>query len=124
VRNSSARNFLRDGMKKGDLAFFYHSMADPSAVAGICEVVREGYPDESAFDSKHEYYDADSVRETPTWFVVDVRAVEKLKREVTLTEIKANPALAEMKLLKISRLAVVPVRKTEWDIITGMSEKA
>ena len=123
VRNSSARNFLRDGMKKGDLAFFYHSMADPSAVAGICEVVREGYPDESAFDSKHEYYDADSVSETPTWFMVDVRAVEKLKREVTLAEIKANPALAEMKLLKISRLAVVPVRKEEWDIIIKMREK-
>ncbi|MEP6781346.1 MAG: EVE domain-containing protein [Gemmatimonadaceae bacterium] len=92
--------------------------------AHVSERVGEGYPDESALDPQHEYYDAEFVRKTPTWFMVDVRAVEKLKREVTLTEIKTNSALSEMKLLKISRLSVVPVRKSEWDMVTAMSKKA
>jgi predicted RNA-binding protein with PUA-like domain len=121
VRNTGARNFLRDGMKVGDLAFYYHSNAEPSAIVGICEVVREGYPDHTAFDPKHEYFDADSVMETPTWFMVDVRAVERLPRPVTLPELKATAALKEMALLKVGRLSVVPVAPAEWEMILRMS---
>lgn len=122
VRNSSARNFLRDGMKKGDLAFYYHSNADPSAIVGICEVVREGYPDPTALDPTHDYYDPASNADTPTWFMVDVKAVRKLKAPVALPEIKASAALSEMALVKVGRLSVVPVQPNEWDTVIAMSE--
>lgn len=121
VRNTGARNFLRDAMKQGDLAFYYHSNAEPSAIVGICEVVREGYPDHTALDPAHPYYDAESVRETPTWFMVDVKAVRALERPVTLPEIKASAALTEMALIKVGRLSVVPVTAQEWDLVLAMS---
>ncbi len=122
VRNSSARNFLRDGMKKGDLAFYYHSNAEPSAIVGICEVVREGYPDPTALDPAHDYYDAMSNADTPTWFMVDVKAVTKLKSPVALPEIKNSAALSEMALVRVGRLSVVPVRPNEWETVIAMSE--
>ncbi len=123
VRNSSARNFLRDGMKKGDRCFYYHSNATPSAIVGICEVVKEGYPDHTAFDPAHDYFDPKSDPDTPTWFMVDVRAVEALPRPVTLAELKAEPALAEMALIKVGRLSVVPVRAAEWETVLAMSRR-
>ena len=122
VRNSSARNFLRDGMKKGDLAFYYHSNADPSAIVGICEVVREGYPDPTALDPAHDYYDASSNADTPTWFMVDVKAVRTLASPVALPAIKNSAALREMALVKVGRLSVVPVQPDEWDTVIAMSE--
>jgi predicted RNA-binding protein with PUA-like domain len=121
VRNTAARNFMRDGMKKGDRAFFYHSNADPAAIVGIVEIVREGYPDDGAFDRRNEYFDPKSNRDAPTWFMVDVKAVKRLKRPVTLAEIKAEPALAEMALVRVGRLSVVPVTPEEWETIIGMS---
>jgi predicted RNA-binding protein with PUA-like domain len=121
VRNTGARNFLRDAMKRGDLAFYYHSNTEPSAIVGICEVVRESYPDHTAFDPKHPYYDPASVRDTPTWFMVDVKAVRALEHPVTLAAIKANPALSEMAFIKVGRLSVVPVTREEWDIVLTMS---
>jgi predicted RNA-binding protein with PUA-like domain len=123
VRNTGARNFLRDGLKRGDLAFYYHSNAEPSAIAGICEVVREGYPDPTALDPAHPYYDPASVAATPTWFMVDVKAVEALARPVTLPEIKASAALANMALLKVSRLSVVPITAAEWKLVLEMSRR-
>lgn len=120
VRSTGARNFLRDGMKRGDLVLYYHSNADPSAIVGICEVVREGYPDTTAFDPAHPYYDADSDPATPTWFMVDVRAVSAFARPVTLNEVKETPALSEMSLIKVGRLSVVPVTPAEWDVIVAM----
>jgi predicted RNA-binding protein with PUA-like domain len=122
VRNSSARNFLRDGMKQGDLAFYYHSNAEPSAIVGICEVVREGYPDPTALDPAHDYYDAASNADTPTWFMVDVKAVKKLTSPVALPEIKNSAALSEMALVKVGRLSVVPVQPNEWETVIAMSE--
>jgi predicted RNA-binding protein with PUA-like domain len=122
VRNSSARNFLRDGMKKGDLAFYYHSNAEPSAIVGICEVVREGYPDPTALDPAHDYYDASSNADMPTWFMVDVKAVKKLESPVALPEIKSSAALSEMALVKVGRLSVVPVQHNEWETVIAMSE--
>ena len=122
VRNSSARNFLRDGMKKGDLAFYYHSNAEPSAIVGICEVVREGYPDPTALDPAHDYYDASSNADTPTWFMVDVKAVRQLASPVALPAIKNSEALRDMALVKVGRLSVVPVQPDEWDTVIAMSE--
>lgn len=120
VRNPVARNFLRDGMKKGDRVFYYHSMADPPSVVGICEVVREGYPDHTQFDKKSDYHDPKATKEKPIWYMVDLRAVKKLKRPVSLTEIKATPSLANMALVRIGRLSVSPVSPEEWETILAM----
>jgi predicted RNA-binding protein with PUA-like domain len=122
VRNFVARNFLRDGMKVGDQVFFYHSGAGATAIVGICEVVRDGYPDATAFDSKHAHHDPDSDPKSPKWYMVDLRAVEKLARPVTLAEMKARHELAGMALLRIGRLSVTPVTAAEWDVIRRMAE--
>ena len=121
IRNFAARNFLRDGMKRGDLVFFYHSMGKPQAIVGICEVVREGYPDPTAFDPKGPGHDPASKESDPTWFAVDLRAVEALPRPVTLAEIKARPELAEMALVRIGRLSVTPVTSKEWETVLAMA---
>jgi predicted RNA-binding protein with PUA-like domain len=121
VRNFAARNFLRDGMRLGDQVFFYHSSTNPQAIVGICEVVREGYPDSTATDKKHAHFDAKSDAKDPTWYMVDLKAVKPLARPVTLTEIKANKALADMALVRIGRLSVTPVTAAEWEAILGMS---
>ena len=121
VRNFAARNFLRDGMRLGDRVFFYHSMADAQVIAGICEVVREGYADFTALDPKHEHFDEESKPDAPTWFMVDVRAVAQFTRPVTLPEIKARKELADMALIRIGRLSVTPVRPMEWETIVEMA---
>jgi len=121
VRNFAARNFLRDAMQVGDPVFFYHSMAEPQHIAGICEVVREGYPDHTAFDARHTGFDAESSPDAPTWFMVDLRAVESLVKPVTLAAMKAAPALSRMALLRIGRLSVTPVTPAEWATIVAMS---
>ena len=120
VRNFAARNFLRDGMKRGDRVFFYHSSTDPQAIVGICEVVREAYPDPTAFDRKHDQFDPQSDAKNPKWFMVDLRAVAPLARPVTLAAIKARPELAQMALVRIGRLSVSPVTRTEWETISAM----
>jgi predicted RNA-binding protein with PUA-like domain len=121
VRNHAARNFLRDGMRHGDLVFFYHSSTDPSAIVGICEVQREAYPDHTALDPAHPGYDPESSPAKPTWFMVDLRAVEPLPRPVTLSMIKKDRALAQMALLRIGRLSVTPVTPAEWQAILALS---
>ena len=125
VRNYQARNFLRDKMKKGDLAFFYHSNAEPSGIAGIVEIVKEGYPDPSAFEQKDIHYDPKSIKEKPVWFVVEIRFVKKFKRLVSLQEIKRKPALRNMQLLRSARLSVQPVSPAEWkEILTFSGQTA
>jgi predicted RNA-binding protein with PUA-like domain len=124
VRNSSARNFLRDGMKKGDLCFYYHSNADPSGIAGVCEVVKEGYPDPTAWDPNHDYFDPKCDPDMPTWFMVDVKAVKPLPKLVSLDAIKATPALSEMALVRVGRLSVVPVTPAEWKTVLTMGGAA
>jgi predicted RNA-binding protein with PUA-like domain len=120
VRNFAARNFMRDGMKLGDQVFYYHSSVDPQVIVGICEVAREAYPDTTAFDPKHHGYDEDADPDAPTWYMVDLRAVEPLTRPVTLAELKAKPELSQMALLRIGRLSVTPVTAAEWAVILGM----
>src|SRR5262245_1428826 len=95
VRNYSARNHLRAG-KAGDLVFFYHSSAKPTAVVGIAKIVREAYPDPSQFDPKSDYFDKDSRRDDPRWSLVDIEFVEAFKNPVTLDEMKEMPALKEI----------------------------
>lgn len=121
VRNFAARNFLRDGMKVGDRVFFYHSMGKPQAIVGICEVVRAGYPDPSAFDPKHYGYDEGSDPASPAWYAVNLRAVEPLPRPVTLAEVKARPELGAMALVRIGRLSVSPVTPEEWKAILALA---
>lgn len=122
VRNFTARNNLK-AMKKGDRVFFYHSNASPSAVAGIAEVAKEAYPDPTALDPKHDHFDPKSKADDPTWFMVDIKAVEKLKRPVGLDEIKKAKALANMALVRLGRLSVSPVTEQEWETILEMANK-
>jgi predicted RNA-binding protein with PUA-like domain len=82
--------------------------------------VKEGYPDHTAFDPSHDYYDADSNPETPTWFMVDVQAVAAFPTPVTLPQIKADPALADMALIKVGRLSVVPITASEWQYVCAL----
>jgi predicted RNA-binding protein with PUA-like domain len=121
VRNFQARNMLRDQVAVGDLVFIYHSSADPTGIAGIAEVVRAGYPDPSAFDKKDSHFDPKSDPKTPTWYLVDVRAVEPLSRFITLDELRKVKGLEDMVLLKRgSRLSIQPVKQAEWEIITKL----
>lgn len=121
VRNYQARNFMRDDMKKGDYVLFYHSNADPNAVAGICEIVKEGYPDFTAFDPDDQHYDPKSKEDKPTWVMVDIKLIKKFKNLVTLAEIKENSKLQEMRLVQRgNRLSVMPITKKECEIITKM----
>ena len=120
VRNFAARNFMRDGMKAGDQVFYYHSSTNPQAIVGIAEVAREAYPDQTAFDKSHHGYDEDSKPDDPTWYMVDLRAVEPLARPVTLTDIKGRRELAGMVLRRIGRLSVTPVTAQEWETIRSM----
>lgn len=118
VRNYQARNFLRDGMAKGDLAFFYHSSCAEPGVAGIVEVVREGYPDHTALDPESEHYDPKSMPENPVWYMVDVRLKREFRSPVTLATLRNTPSLAKMPLLaRGNRLSVLPVTKREWETI-------
>jgi predicted RNA-binding protein with PUA-like domain len=112
---------MRIGMKRGDQVFFYHSSTNPQAIVGICEVVREGYPDSTATDRKDPHFDPKSDPDDPTWYMVDLKAVAPLPRPVTLAEIKANKALADMALVRVGRLSVSPVTPREWETILGMS---
>ena len=121
VRNYQARNYLRDQVKVGDLVLFYHSNIAEPAVVGIAEVVREGYPDFTAFDPQSKYFDPRSTPEKPAWFMVDVRFVRELSRPVTLSELKETPALSGMPLLNRSRLSIQPVGKDQWDEILKMA---
>jgi predicted RNA-binding protein with PUA-like domain len=122
IRNFQARNLIRDEMKPGDRAFFYHSSAKPPGVAGIVEIASEGYPDPSARDPMSDYYDRAATDDDPCWYMVDVRFVRKLPRLVPLDELKANPALADMALLRRSRLSVQPVERKHFDAIVAMAD--
>ncbi len=121
VRNHVAKSLMRDGMRAGDLVLFYHSSADPTAVVGIAEVVREAYPDHTAFDPADSHFDEKSRREAPTWFMVDIRAREPLRRPLELPELRATPGLEGMELLRQgSRLSVQPVSAEEFAIVARL----
>ena len=123
VRNYQARNFLRDQLKLGDLAFFYHSNITEPAIVGIAEVVREGYPDWTAFDPQNDHFDPKSTPEKPIWYMVDVRFLRELPRPITLAELKEVPTLSGMPLMNRSRLSVQPVGEDEWTEIMRIVER-
>lgn len=118
VRNYQARNFMRDDMKMGDQAFFYNSNCKLPAIVGIMKIVREGYPDFTAFDPKDPHYDPGSSKENPRWCMVDVQYVRHLQRPLSLTELKTYPQLSELPLVKRgTRLSIMPVTKQQWQFI-------
>ena len=121
VRNYQARNFMRDEMRVGDGVFFYHSNCAEPGIAGIAEVASDAYPDPTQFDPNSKYFDPASSRDNPRWMLVDVKYVKKLKRVVTLDELKQHPKLEGMTLLrKGNRLSVMPVDAAEWKYIVGL----
>ncbi|HQF42770.1 MAG TPA: EVE domain-containing protein [Ignavibacteriaceae bacterium] len=121
VRNYQARNFLRDEMKKGDQVLFYHSNADPLAVMGVCEVIKEGYPDHTQFDPDNHHYDIKADPKNPIWFMVDIKFKKEFRTPVTLEEIKSNPKLKKMRLVaRGNRLSVMPITKDEFEEIKKM----
>lgn len=123
VRNYQARNMLRDDFKKGDLAFLYHSSCEIPGIAGVVSVARTAYPDPTAFEKKHEHYDPDSDPKNPRWYVVDVQLKRRLKRVITLDELRAHESreLDGMLLLKRgNRLSITPVSDAHWHFILSL----
>ncbi len=122
VRNYTARNFMREEMEIGDGVLFYHSNCDPPGVAGIAEVASSAYPDPTQFDPEDPHFDPGSPREKPRWFVVDVRAVERLKRFVPLHELREEKALADLLMLRRgNRLSITPVSEKEWRAVRALA---
>lgn len=121
VRNYQARNFMRS-MAVGDQVLFYHSSADPPAVVGIAEVVREAYPDDTQFDKSSKHYDPESDPGTPRWDMVDIMHRQTFKTSLSLDRLKREPKLKGMVLLrKGSRLSVQPVTASEWAVILKLA---
>ena len=124
VRNYQARNFMRDAMRIGDCVLFYHSNAKPPGIIGIARIVREAYPDDTAWNPDTRYYDPKSDPAHPTWLMVDIQAERKLPRFISLNELKANPALADMLVTKRGqRLSIQPVTPAEWAEVLRMAEQ-
>jgi predicted RNA-binding protein with PUA-like domain len=123
VRNYQARNMLRDDFKKGDQAFLYHSSTDVVGIAGIVTVVRAAYPDPTQFVKKHAHFDPGAKRDDPRWFVVDVQLKRRLKRIITLDELRAHESkdLDGMLLLKRgNRLSITPMSAAHWQFILSL----
>jgi predicted RNA-binding protein with PUA-like domain len=117
-RNYQVRNFMRDHMRPGDLAFFYHSNAEPSGIVGTMRIATEAYPDPTQFDPSSDYFDPKSPRENPRWLAVDVELVKKYPRVISLAELKETPGLEDMLVTRRGqRLSVMPVTEEEWEIV-------
>lgn len=124
VRNYQARNFMRDDMRLGDGVLFYHSNTQPPHVAGTARIVREGYPDHTAFDKKEKHYDPKSSKDKPVWIMVDVQFEEKFGQPIPLDELRNVKALEGMELLrKGSRLSVQPVTKQQFETVVKLAKK-
>lgn len=124
VRNYQVRNMLRNEMKKGDQGFFYHSSCAQPGITGLIEVVKEAYPDFTAWDATSDHYDAKSTAETPRWFMVDVKLVKKFSRFVSLSEMRNTPKLKHMQILRRgNRLSITPVTIAEWEMILKLAEQ-
>ena len=121
VRNYQARDMLRDAMKIGDQVFFYHSNCAEPGIVGIAQVVRESYPDFTAFDPENIHFDPKSQPDKPTWFMVDVQFVKKLSRTISLKELKLQTALDDLALVRRgNRLSIMPVSEQQWQFILGL----
>ena len=121
IRNYQVRNMFRDDMKVGDNAFFYHSSCKVPAVVGTMKIASKPYPDPTQFDPTSHHYDPKSDPDNPRWLLVDVKFVRKLKRPITLSELKAHPALGDFKLIKRgNRLSVFTVSEDHWNLVLGL----
>lgn len=124
VRNYQARNMMRDAMKLGDQVFFYHSNCEQPGIVGIMEVVKEGYPDFTAFDPDDAHFDPKSDPDKPRWMMVDVRFVKTLSRTISLRELKARQELVNMAVVRPgNRLSIMPVSANEWQFILGLEQQ-
>jgi predicted RNA-binding protein with PUA-like domain len=124
VRNYQARNFMRDDMRAGDRAFFYHSSCPEPGIAGIVEISRLAYPDATQFDPKSDYYDPKSTRDAPRWMNVDVRLVRKTPL-VGVQTLRETKGLQDMVTLRRgNRLSITPVTPAEWKIIENLASRA
>lgn len=122
IRNYQARNLMRDQMKKGDLGFFYHSSCKVPGIVGVVEVVKESYPDHTAWDPESSYYDSKSSPENPRWLMVDVKFKKKYKEVISLQQLRQIATLEGMVLLqKGSRLSIQPVSKKQWETIEALN---
>ena len=122
IRNYQVRNFMRDQMAVGDLAFFYHSSCKVPGVVGAMEIVSEAYPDHTAWDPKEHYYDPKSDPENPTWLMVDVKFREKFSEPITLAELRKHRALEDMMILRRgNRLSVTPITRKHWNFINKLA---
>ena len=121
VRNYQARNLMRDDMKVGDLVLYYHSNTKPPGVAGVGEVVREGYHDPTQFDPKDSHFDPKSKPEAPRWFAIDIKAKAELPKYVPLDDLKAHPSLEDMAVVQRGqRLSVQPVSAVHFKEVLRM----
>ena len=121
IRNYQARNMMRDDMRVGDEAFFYHSACKEPAIVGVMKIASEPYPDPTQFDPESKYYDPKSKEEDPRWCLVDVEFVRKLPKPLSLRELKTHPELEGMILLRRgNRLSIMPVDKEHRDFILGL----
>jgi predicted RNA-binding protein with PUA-like domain len=121
IRSYQARNFIRDDIRRGDLALFYHSGAQPPGIVGIAEVVREAYPDPTQFDPEDGHFDPGSPPDGPRWLMFDLRAKGALPQFVPLGALRGNPALSGMLVVQRGqRLSIQPVTEGEWDEVLRM----
>ena len=120
IRNYQARNFLRDQIRLNDEVFIYHSSCKNVGIAGIAKVVKTAYPDPTQFDPRSNYYDPKSSPDNARWVSVDIQLIEIFPQLISLHEIKAQPALENMVLIKQSRLSTQPVTSEEWKYIKTM----
>jgi predicted RNA-binding protein with PUA-like domain len=123
VRNYQARNFMRDDMRKGDQILFYHSSCNPAGIAGLAVVSRESHPDFTCYDKKSKYYDPKSTKESPRWFMVEVKFKKKFKALIALDDLKKVKKLDTMLVLKKgNRLSIMPVSEKEFSEVLKLTE--
>lgn len=121
IRNYQVRNMLRDDMQVGDLALMYHSSCKQPGVVGIMKITRGAYPDHSQFDPESKYYDPNSRLENPRWLMVDVSLDRRLKKLISLQELKVQPPLETMRILsRGNRLSITPVSAAQWQHILSL----
>ena len=124
VRNYQVRNMLRDEVQVGDQAFFYHSSCKQPGIVGIMNIVRAGYPDDSALNPEGEHYDPKHTLEKPRWYMVDVKFERAFKRVVSLEEIKQCPQLQDFALVQRgNRLSILPVTSAQWKFILSLEDR-
>ena len=125
VRNYQVRNWMRDEMKVGDGVLFYHSSATPMVVMGTARIVKESYPDPTAWDPGDKHFDPRSTPDNPVWLMVDIQAEQEFSRPITLQEIKAHPKLQNMMVARRGmRFSIMPVTKEEWDEILSLGDRS